>query len=57
MRIFLVETSTNTILNIYDNVINWGTDFIEYTNKGLKAKKYASTNQYFSKDEPTVNAE
>ena len=52
MKIYLINAETNETIQTYKNVTNWGSNFIEYENNGLRGKIYCNENEYFSDKEP-----
>lgn len=49
--IYLINTDTNEVIQTFQNVIEWGYNFVEYTNNELRAKIYCNENEYFSDKE------
>jgi hypothetical protein len=54
MKIYLMDKETNEIIQTFDNVIEWSSDFVEYNNSGYRAKMYCSDNEYFTDIEVIV---
>ena len=50
MQIYLIDNETNEIKNTYENVIEWGYDFVEYNNGG-RCKIYCDTEKEHFTDE------
>ena len=49
MTVYLIDIETNEVKTTYDNVIEWGFNFVEYMNGGYRAKTYCDTEtEYFS---------
>jgi hypothetical protein len=46
--IYLINAETKEVVNTYNNVIAWGSNFVEYTQNGLRAKIYCNDNEYFT---------
>lgn len=57
MKIYLIDKVTNSILEEFENVQSWGTDFVEYLNNGQRSKTYCNENQYFTDMEPKMEVE
>ena len=47
MKIYLINTETNELINEYTNVIHWGYNFIEFDNGG-RCKIYCGEKEYFT---------
>ena len=54
MKIYLINADTNEIVQTFENVIEWGYNFIEYDNSGYRAKMYCQENEYFTDKEVIV---
>ena len=52
--IYLINKETNEIIQTFENIIEWGANFVEYLNGGYRAKMYCGENEYFSDKEPTI---
>lgn len=48
--IYLIKN--NEIIEIFDNVINWGSNFVEFNNNGLRCKLYSDDDSYFTDINP-----
>ena len=48
MTIYLKNIETNETIGTYTNVDKWATNFVEYTNNGLKTKIYCNDDEYFT---------
>lgn len=59
MTIYLINAETNETIRTFEDVIAWGSNFVEYMNGGYRAKMYCSENEYFTDVEVVVedNAE
>ena len=51
MKIYLINAETNETIRTFDNVTNWGDNFVEYLNGGYRAKMYCNENEYFTDKE------
>lgn len=54
MKIYLINVETNETIQTFENVIEWGANFIEYNNGGYRAKMYCGENEYFTDVEVVV---
>lgn len=54
MKIYLINAETNETIRTYENVNNWGINFVEFTNGKYKAKHYCGENEYFTDKEVIV---
>lgn len=54
--IYLINVETKEVLNTYNNVLDWGSNFVEYSQGGLRAKIYCNANEYFT-DKPIEDSE
>lgn len=52
--IYLINAETNEVIQTFENVIEWGYNFVEYTNDGIRAKIYCNENEYFSDKEIVI---
>lgn len=54
--IYLINKETNEIIRTFalEDVIEWGENFIEYSNGGYRAKTYCNENEYFTDKEVIV---
>ena len=48
MKVYLVNAETNEIIETFENVVEWGYNFVEYLNGGYPAKIYCNENEYFT---------
>ena len=46
--IYLINKETNEVIQTFEDVIEWGENFVEYNNGGYRAKMYCSENEYFT---------
>lgn len=46
--IYLKKKETNEVINTYENVIDWGFNFVEYTKDNIRAKIYCNDDEYFT---------
>ena len=51
MKIYLINAETNEVIQTFENVIAWGSDFVEYNNGGYPGKIYCNENEYFTDKE------
>lgn len=51
MKVYLVNAETNEIIQTFEDVIEWGYNFVEYLNGGYRAKIYCNENEYFTNEE------
>ena len=54
MMIYLINAETNETIQTFENVTNWGSNFVEYLNGGYPAKMYCNDNEYFTDKEVIV---
>lgn len=54
MKIYLINADTNEIIQTFEEVQHWGSDFVEYSNGSYRAKMYCNENEYFSDKEPVI---
>lgn len=54
MKIYLIDNETNEIKNTYENVIEWGYDFVEYDNGG-RCKIYCDIEKEHFTNENIIN--
>lgn len=47
MKVYLVKKETEEVLQEFNNVINWGYNFVEYNN-GCRCKIYCNEDEYFT---------
>lgn len=53
--IYLISAETNETIQTFENVIEWGANFVEYLNNGTyRAKMYCGENEYFTDKEVIV---
>lgn len=48
MIVYLIDNKTISVIQEFNNIINWGYNFVEYYNNGYRAKMYARENEYFT---------
>lgn len=49
MTIYLKNSETNETIQTFENVIEWGDNFVEYYNgNNYRAKTYCGENEYFT---------
>ena len=46
--IYLINAETKEVLNTYNNVIAWGSNFVEYGQGDFRAKIYCNDDEYFT---------
>lgn len=49
--IYLKNRVTNKTIQVFENVICWGIDFVEYINGKFRSKIYCNEDEYFSDKE------
>ena len=55
MKIYLINSETNEIMQIFENVIHWGVDFVEFNNNGYRGKVYCDyETSVFTDQEPMI---
>ena len=54
MIVYLINKETNETIQTFENVNNWGINFVEYNNGCYPAKMYCNENEYFSDKEVIV---
>lgn len=52
--IYLINKETNETIQTFENVTNWGVNFVEYLNGVYAGKTYCNENEYFTDNEPVV---
>ena len=57
MTVYLIDKETNEIKSTYNNVIEWGFNFVEYMNGGYRAKMYCDTETEYFTDEEVSNTD
>lgn len=62
MKVYLIDRETNENKKVYDNVIRWGENFVEYLNGGYRGKIYCDIETEFFTDqnpeqEPLIETE
>lgn len=55
--IYLVDKITNEVVRTFDNVIDWGINFVEYLTNGKRGKVYCNEEQYFTDKDPSKDLE
>ena len=50
--IFLKNKETNEIIQTFDNVIDWGECYVEYSKNTARIKIYCGENEYFTNEAP-----
>ena len=53
MKVCLLNKETNDVVGEFNNVINWGYNFVEYNNGG-RCKCYCSEDEYFTDIDPAL---
>lgn len=51
MKVYLIDLETQNVLQEFNNVIEWGFDFVEYENSG-RAKIYCDSEKEYFTDKP-----
>lgn len=46
--IYLINAETKEVIQTFENVIEWGDNFVEYTTAELRAKIYCNDDEYFT---------
>ena len=54
MKIYLINSETNEVIQTFDKVEKWGSNFVEFDNNGLRGKIYCGENEYFTDKEVIV---
>ena len=52
--IYLINAETNEVIQTFENVIEWGYNFVEYKNETIRTKIYCNENEYFSDKEIVI---
>lgn len=51
MKVYLIDLETQNVLQEFNNVIEWGFDFVEYDNGG-RGKFYCNPEKEYFTDKP-----
>ena len=54
MTIYLINSETNEVIQTFDKVEKWGSNFVEFDNNGYRGKIYCGENEYFTDKEVVV---
>ena len=55
MEIYLIDNETNEVKQTYQNVKQWGYNFVEYLNNGMRGKVYCDMEtEHFSDKMPEI---
>ena len=56
MKIYLKKIETNEVIEVFENVTNWGVNFVEFLNNGYEGKIYCDEEEYFTNSEENENS-